>query len=122
MTLMTQNFSGHPQAFIGRGCPKQRAMTLVTLDFQNSKPKSVSGSWEERKAILAANQAAQDEWQRAGEVYREARRADPRFKVAVGEFVDLQNREPQRVMGGLGWLYKNKVCDLNQRNLNRCEI
>jgi 5-methylcytosine-specific restriction endonuclease McrA len=75
----------------------------------------VYGSREERRAILAANQAAKDEWQRAGEAYREARRADPRFKVAVREFVDLQNREPQRVMGGLGWIYRNKVCRLESK-------
>jgi 5-methylcytosine-specific restriction endonuclease McrA len=78
---------------------------------EQPKPQSVYGSREERRAILAANQAAKDEWQRAGEAYREARRADPRFKVAVREFVDLQNREPQRVMGWM-WIYKNKVCRL----------
>ena len=77
---------------------------------EEPKPKSVTGSWEERKAIIAANQAAKDGWRRECEAYRQAVRADPQYKVALREFVDLQNREPQSMMGGMFWLYKNTVC------------
>src|SRR5229473_8564854 len=106
---------------VGKGSTRQTIWLDVGSEIPNAdnwpglgsypeqpKPKSVSGSWEERKSIIAANQAAKDEWQRAGEAYREARRADPRYKVAVREFIDLQNREPQPVM--IFWLYKNTVC------------
>jgi 5-methylcytosine-specific restriction endonuclease McrA len=61
---------------------------------------------------LAANKAAEEDWQRACEAYQQALRADPKYREAVRTFIDLQNREPQRVKG-IFWIYKNVVCRLN---------
>jgi 5-methylcytosine-specific restriction endonuclease McrA len=83
---------------------------------EKPEPKPVKGrSQEEILAVINANKAVEEEWTRACEAYRKARSKDPRFKAAVREFVDLQNREPQRLYGEMFWIYKNTVCRLETK-------
>lgn len=64
---------------------------------------------------IAANEAADEEWKRACEAVNEANHraihANPKYKQAVNEFIDLQNREPQELQNRL-WAYRKNVISL----------
>jgi hypothetical protein len=75
------------------------------------QPKPATGPWPTtaaRDKTLAANKAAEEQWQRACSAYNRALHADPKYRQAALEFIELQNREPQQQFGSF-WLYRNKV-------------
>lgn len=55
----------------------------------------------------------EDEWKRATAGYTEALHADPTYRQAAVDFIDLQRREPQEPPHFPGiWLYRDKVIRL----------
>jgi hypothetical protein len=75
------------------------------------QPKPAWGPWPTvaaRDKTLAANKAAEEEWRRACDAYNRALHADPKYRQAALEFIELQNREPQPQFESV-WLYRNKV-------------
>jgi 5-methylcytosine-specific restriction endonuclease McrA len=74
------------------------------------RPNPATGPWPNaaaRDKTLAANKAAEEEWQRACVAYDRALHADPKYRQAAMQLIELQNREPQHMR--ICWVYRNKV-------------
>jgi len=87
---------------------EEKTIWLEAVPNAEDEWPSIGKSPERPKRVL--NKAEEEEWQRAHDAYNHALHANPKYRQVALDFIELQNHEPQPMMGGWLWVYRHKVC------------